>query len=464
MNRTFQLPVLMVLLAVGLAAPAQDSSDKTQKQMTKLYTKLALTLNNGKPPLVNTVGNTSPESMLILSMPGIPIATDRKSDDPLYQNYLDLLNMLGDQIPLAQPTMVASAQTYSNLYGLILSSKLPLPFPPNPLQKKDQDILDAALAETKDDNPDMQEYTAAQKEYNDKLSAKNDWMDSHPGRRPNSNLTDDLATAKAKVERYQNTIYKDLQVIQTYTAQTGLPYWESLQKKYDAAASESGATYETDYYPDPDTWGSDDGWMEFHFKGGDKITASKAQQTNIDASLSGHAGKLSIDAKFAMNSLDASDLMNDDNFALSFQIKRVSIYRNWLDFNVFSNSNWTWMDSHDQGQLSYGTIAQNATQACKMPVYTTTLFLARKIHITAKSAMDFQSKHNDELKAGATVTLGPWTVSGGYDRVRGSAFTKSTFSDTGIDCDGVQIIGWLGVIPPKSPNPDLTKLPAPQTK
>ena len=441
MHRTSLAPLATCLLVAASQAPlrADAAADQVKGQLNSLYSVLAATLT-GK--------GADNKTMLILASPGKPIS---QSFDDADDTDAEILNQLADVVPKANGCFVPNGEwTYSGIYKMIMDNHQTLG--ESPLTKAEQDRLDAAQAWMDPDGDSMAKYTKFQTAFLDLLAQKE--QAEQGGKTAPATLLAKVDTARGQFVGLQNTFDKNTNTIRELTAKGGGAMWTGFANKF--ANGLRGSTYKASYFPSAKTWNdpNDKSWLKVTVRGNDKGSDSSSSSSAITVAVGFHKPGISVDADFSKNDFNADAALSDKSYQISFEVKRVSITRPWLDYSVFYNRAWTLPANVFRGVFSKGTAKDNAASDVPMPAYVTTFFLVRNLVIYSAF---FNSKMNDTLHSmgvHAHAEVGPFSISGGYDKRDTGHHDEAHFGDGKVECTGVQIIGMMASIPPMFPDPD----------
>jgi hypothetical protein len=450
MSRLPLQSALICLLAAGLAPQARADEDPNAKQVKQLYKKIA-SIVLGEKDAKNITGQ--PTNLLILATPGIPVAQfDKTSDEDL-----DLLYQLADVVPKANPHFIPNGEwRYSSIFKKIIEYKQMLPNPPEMLTEAEDARLKAARAALNPDadgniinayNKYLAPYQAAVETFD--AATKNGKTPGTAIQQAKANALKDLQTLgfKNDVETYRQTI-------QQLTSKNGAPWWQSLSDRLTNA--ERGDSYQASFFPPPDTWYNADSkdWMEVTYKTSEGRDESQEKTSKINAEVEGSYDAVSVKMAFKKEDRNLDSLLSQADTEISFKLKRVIIFRKWMDEDVFLNRNYYLPKSLDNGVMSYGNFRDNARNEPPMPVYVKSLFLVKDLVIKAKLDQKLRSEWDKLIAANARVTVGPITVSGGYSTSDKGHRANAYLTEAGINTPGVQILAFLATVPPRFPNPD----------
>lgn len=142
-----------------------------------------------------------------------------------------------------------------------------------------------------------------------------------------------------------------------------------------------------------------------------------------------------------------------------FDYMRVRINRDWLDQNVFNYKFWTWVKSVQTGLLSDGGDFGSTPPKVPigdLPFLPTSLIAVRNVVITADFKSSDITKINSQISGGASAGFGPFSVRGSYTETTNQLDVRADFDGTSLKIPNPQVLGFQGVLLPKSPNPDKT--------
>ncbi|GEM_PF-2599334 len=483
MFRNPYAPVLALILASGFQQPLKaqmPNAPEIEAQAKALYAKLS-TILAGDP---EDKTFQSKSSMLVLANPGLPLSDNFNTD--ILDDQI-ILDSLADQVLQVSPRWTAiPGATLSGTYSKLLEYRQAKDLPPvDPATKK---RMDDRLAEAQDitkyDGPYMQAYLKFRGDYlaacavrDDaelaKLKARNELAALKGATGPESTrLTAELNKASTQYNRALEDVKlaKNLWInngfkakvegatatIQSINSGNGDSWWAGLLDRLEA--SRRGDGLKAIYVPSAGSWqGKNAGWTKFSFKYGEQVDDQKLNTESWN--VAGKAGykAVSLEGKFSKADMTAASLLAHKDLEISFELMRVLVLRKWYEGDVLRNSFWTLPANIFTGPVSYGDLKRNleSNPAPALPTIISELVLCRnlliKTHLDRTTIDEFQSTMNADGKIGAKISMAMVTLSGGYDSKDKGKKTVATFSESGISCPGVQIIGAMVVAPPKSP-------------
>jgi len=134
------------------------------------------------------------------------------------------------------------------------------------------------------------------------------------------------------------------------------------------------------------------------------------------------------------------------------ELIRVPLRRSWWDASVFWDRGWKFDKNITNLVLSDGAMPPAGEMTC----YPTAMIVARNL----KLGIDMTSTENNhvatQFSASASVGWGPFSLRGNYSKSTDQKTHDFVRTNAGIECAGMQIVGFACELLPKSPNPDLT--------
>jgi hypothetical protein len=204
----------------------------------------------------------------------------------------------------------------------------------------------------------------------------------------------------------------------------------------------------------PGNFASSPGWTKFTYYEGDYETHYKKNTSQWGASAGVNFGLFSIGAKAGGSKVDVASNQKASNFRAEFEFTQVPIVRPWFDPGFFSMKAWTldkaWTLSYGDKKVSDG----GATPVGRLVAYPTTALFVRNVRLTF-AEWDAQSKYaKSQISGGGSVGWGPFMVGGSYSH--GSETRDYQFHNEGgsIVIPGMQLIGTINNVIPKSPDPN----------
>lgn len=245
--------------------------------------------------------------------------------------------------------------------------------------------------------------------------------------------------------------------IEQVTQKSMVLYKADLQRKFNAALQNSVVDGGSEFYYTtliPGNFATAPGWTKFTFTENDYATHSKKTTTGWGADAGVNFGLFSIGGNAGGSNTKTADDQSAKNFSASFEFTQVPICRPWFAPGYFKMRGWTlddlWNLNYDDKPVSTGSIDGNTG---RLVAYPTSALFVRNVSITSsdwKNHADFMEK---SISAGGSVGYGPFRVGGNYNHGETERNTSYQFKGDTLTINGMQLIGTVNNIIPKSPNP-----------
>jgi hypothetical protein len=241
-----------------------------------------------------------------------------------------------------------------------------------------------------------------------------------------------------------------------------LNFWNKLRQRYDGATESNrmGSDFQpVGVSPPYKSWFQDAGWTQFSFSQKDMDNQRNSEAIGVSGNLDltfgifkvSGSGDYTQDSKFVK--IDQTEL------DFSCKLMRVSFDRNWMNPLVFSSTAWRWA----KGTPAYGShlstggdIGGSIAPTGDMTALPTAAILSKDLHIKGTMNKTVVEEFNREIRADASVGIGPFAISGRFNMGEHRGSEKGTIATDGIEAKDVQIIALVCQLLPRCPNPDNT--------
>ncbi|BDU77879.1 hypothetical protein [Mesoterricola sediminis] len=426
MKNPLHLPLCLLLLAgASSLTPLAADVPSIDDQMGQLHAVISKAVLNGM---------TGNNFLFEFALPGLPVGGD--GWDPTSDDSQRAAFDLADAIYKAKPVMVKNGNfTFSSIYDAIVNNAQSVT--PNQLSPKDQKRLSDLQAEWGDGS----EKYAIYHKYRD---AYYEAEDTHSRERIQGALQDWIGSGNKFA--YEGAVHQ----IQQLQTKTGDAWWSSLSGKFNTAVAMNPNGYpKVTFFPGIGSWTADDGWMTVTYNKSKTVKNSKLADQAIAAGLKGRVGWFKINAEVAKHDMSLSKHLMDSNSSITFKLKRVDIERDWANDLLFLNPNWKLPSNVFNGMLAVGSLNDPRIDQMPLQTYAVSLILAKDIHIGAQVTDEDIKNVEHSLKASVSVGIGPFRIHGSYSKDNKTMDLSKIFNKSGIDLDGVQVIGAICVVPPK---------------
>ena len=258
----------------------------------------------------------------------------------------------------------------------------------------------------------------------------------------------------------EKTLLEDKQAL-AWSIMTGNPArrWIELnQKLTDNRRLASGREYwQTFLMPPVSAW-SNAAWATFQ----KTITDTETHHYSKSTSWSGGFGATwglfnSITFGASGEKIVTHDLSDVTTINVTFEYIRVRVQRPWLETDIFASRSWTWKAPTAWHWLSTGgnlQAPQPERPIGTMPFLSTHLAVVRNVMIQADFSHNDQQTIYSKISGSVTGGFGFFSVRGSYSEETQQVDVRATFDGTTVRIPNPQIVGYLGTLLPRTPDPD----------
>lgn len=473
---------LVALFAIAPSARAQDQ-DANAKVMDMIYAKLRIICGDNP----KTSGKPS-TSTLVLFRPGI--AMDFNETDAKNEKYVkERISIAANRLPNASYFYEASLTSLEDVWMNILKFQKTAPSTITPAEQQKMKEAEDFLAEkvsVEIEDPDDETATKTKKfrsrkscyDYFQKLSDAADV--AYEADKDAANLLKKAPTrALLRAKERANSDFADTKLgnrdrvqvaIATVAECTGRDpksFWFKAEAEFSAmefTGLNGKKFHEISTDPTYDIWSDKDGWTTITMDSSTSDYSSASKSFSASAGGRGGWGLFSISGGGSTSESQQSMQMANTKCNITCEVKRVQIFRPWLNGVVFGAPWWSFtsdamaapfLNLSEGLGITDGVPRKSATGVTElMPLVPTEFLLARNVTIRGNIGMANAEAMQKATTAGGSVGWGPFAVSSSVTTTSGSASGKSTFGVNGISFTGVQIIGVICAVQPKIPNPD----------
>ncbi|MFA0822316.1 MAG: hypothetical protein ACC612_05430 [Methanomethylovorans sp.] len=203
----------------------------------------------------------------------------------------------------------------------------------------------------------------------------------------------------------------------------------------------------------PGNFATSPGWTRFSFYEGDYETHFNKNTSQWSAGGGLSFGLFSIGGRASGSKVEVNTSAKATGFSASLEFTQIPIVRPWFDPGFFSMRAWTldkiWDLNFDK------KVSDGAEKPIgRLVAYPITALFVRNVRFSL-SEWDSQSQYiNKQISGGGAVGWGPFFIGGSYSH--GSETRNGSYHNEGgsIVIDGMQLVGFINNIIPKSPNPN----------
>lgn len=200
-----------------------------------------------------------------------------------------------------------------------------------------------------------------------------------------------------------------------------------------------------------DAWSTDavaNSFGEFSLSSAKLNTTSSSEYTSYGASGGWGFGLWSVGGGFNSSTASTHSHMDSNKFELKCKVGMIQIARPWFDEVLFNLTGWD-MTGVAEGGISTGSPV--GANDCLLPLVPMAFIVARDVEITIDNNSSDRTFLESQFSSSISVGWGPFSLSGNYSHRDTQETFKSSFDGATLKVPGVQIIGWVSAVLPRSP-------------
>lgn len=221
-------------------------------------------------------------------------------------------------------------------------------------------------------------------------------------------------------------------------------------------------TYESVPYTfmSPSDWYSEyaRGWTKYNSKDYNTSFSTSSSSKDFSGNVAFNLGLWSIGPKGGYSS-EKSNVNFDLNSAeIEFEYLIVKIHRPWMDTSFLNAKNWylktEGTEPYPEGCISNGTYSQefeSSNESVFLPSVITSLILIKDFKIKSAEIKSSIEKEMKSWSAGGTIGIGPFSLGSEYSSSTDNEKKDFELNQEELSCEGIQLIGYVSEILPKSP-------------
>lgn len=257
---------------------------------------------------------------------------------------------------------------------------------------------------------------------------------------------------------YENTLAS----VKYYRSMSPRGHFQDLIDRYalHTKPSQTMGPYQATYLDPPiHEWNSQySGWAQFKKTFKYSELHKKSRHSSWSGSMGLNFGLFKrVSAGASGSHVEEYEKSENTDIELKFEFMRVRVYRPWLVPDLFDYRYWTYKKEFGYREISSG-FNPGSTEPIGprgiMPVLPTDLVVARNVSISAAFNERERKFIHDTIEGSIYGGWGPFSSKGSYKTESSQEDVKALFDETTLQIANPQIIGFLGTLLPKSPNPD----------
>jgi hypothetical protein len=203
----------------------------------------------------------------------------------------------------------------------------------------------------------------------------------------------------------------------------------------------------------PGNFATSPGWTEFTFYEGDYETHFNKKTSQWSAGGGASFGLFSIGGRASGSKVEVAEDQRATNFRARLEFTQIPICRPWFDPGFFAMRAWTLDKAWD---LNFDKKVSDGGEkpVGRLVAYPITALFVRNVNFRLDEWDSHKKYANSKVSGGGSVGWGPFHAGGSYSH--GSERRDSQFhaEGGGVQIPGIQLIGFINNIIPRSPNPN----------
>lgn len=261
---------------------------------------------------------------------------------------------------------------------------------------------------------------------------------------------------------YKNEYEQIASYIEQVTQKSMVLYKKELQQdfKNGLLTSPQEGTAGDFYYTTivPGNFATSPGWTRFYFYEQDYENHFDKSTSQWSAGATANFGMLSFGARASGSKVEISQDKKLTNFRASFEFTQIPIVRPWFKPGFFSMRGWTldqlWDLNYDKKVSDGGEGNADNKPDGRLVAYPTSALFVRNVVFTSDQSESHMDYVNSKISAGGVVGWGPFFIGGTYSHGTATYDFMAHAEGGAITIPGIQLIGFINNIIPKSPNPN----------
>jgi len=298
-----------------------------------------------------------------------------------------------------------------------------------------------------------QKYIDLRDKYDDAFAACEEDRGNAPDCKAPLRNKKNQARDRWEVDGRKNEVEGNLQRYHQLT-QTAAAWFRQLRERFQKAEEQADGIpfHRVLTYPSYPKWSDGQGWTKYALTD----TELEQQRESTRVSYGGGGG-----ASFGLFSIGGSSYTNEgktyaksktNGITIDVEIKRVTLFRPWLNRVVFESDRWRFAPGGASGGLKLSDGRTNPPGGL-MPLYPTGVLIARKLRIHGLDATDIENHFEKQVSHSGSVGWGPFRVSGHYSESTSKDYKFARRVGNSLEFDDPQVIGIYAEVLRESPKP-----------
>jgi hypothetical protein len=208
----------------------------------------------------------------------------------------------------------------------------------------------------------------------------------------------------------------------------------------------------------PGSFARTPGWQRFQENDLHQRVRSSSSSRSWSGSAGLNLGLFSFGGSAGGNHRRESFSFQQESFGIDFEYTQVEIVRPAFNPNFFLSRSWRPKDTFIR---DYGPIHSDGKQppAGAMIGYPTKALFVRNLTITSSEFASFMQSKQDDIRGGASIGWGPFSIGGSYAQSNKSSESNLDIHGATITIKGLQLVAFVSALFPytANPSPDIKK-------
>jgi hypothetical protein len=193
-------------------------------------------------------------------------------------------------------------------------------------------------------------------------------------------------------------------------------------------------------------------WTNFSMAHNEIHTVDESTSTQWGSGGSASYGLWSVSASASFAEQKQHHKSDTNTSSVEVELIRVPIRRSWWDPTIFWDRGWKFDSAISNLVLSDGAVPPSGEMTC----YPTAMIIARNLKLSIDMTSTSNSHVAQQFSTSGTVGYALFSLKGNYARNSDRKTHDFVQSNAGIECAGMQLIGFVCETLPRCPNPDPT--------
>lgn len=208
----------------------------------------------------------------------------------------------------------------------------------------------------------------------------------------------------------------------------------------------------------PGNFATSPGWTRFSFYEKDYEAHHSKSTSQWGASGGVNFGLFSVGASASGSKVKIAQDQKMTNFRAEMEFTQVPIIRPWFKPGFFSMRGWTldklWDLNYDKKVSDGGQSDPDGKPEGRLVAYPVNALFVRNVVLKSDQSESQMNYMKSQVSGGGRVGYGPFSIGGSYSRGKEKRDFEAHAEGGAVHIPGMQLIGFVNNIIPKSPNPN----------